>query len=261
MNWTKNKITSKAITTLTFVLTSCAGFKNAQLSAQLDKNNCNQQVTRTYTKDDLPKPIHTLDIDTALTKRFSFQSLNTANAIGILDLLTAYVKLKMKFNKNPTLENKLEIVELSQRINQRINISSLEIAAVTSEMDCEEERADQIATYLKGKEDDAETKLTVGAIVVGAAGAITAGILLANGDTSNTPEFIGIGTGLIEATLGFLILLNKRKVNFFHPRNALKDIWTVPETSTIFPGSVWYYLTYENPATKEKSLRQQLVDK
>ncbi len=261
MNLTKNGITIWTITILTLVLTSCAGLNNAQLASQLDKSNCNQQVTRTYSKDDLPKPIHTLDIDTVLINRFSFQSLNVANAIGLLDLLTEYVKLKKTFNNSPTIEKRIEIVELSQRINQRINISSLEISAVASEMDCEEERADQIATYLKGKENDAETKMTVGAIVVGAAGAITAGILLANGGAGNAPEFIGIGAGLTEATLGILILMNKRKVSFYHPRNALKDIWTAPETSTIFPSSVLYYLTYENPNTKEKSLRQQLVDK
>lgn len=260
MNLIKNRITIWTITILIFVLTSCAGLKNAQLSSQLDKSNCNQQVTRDYTKDKLPKPIHTIDIDTVLTKRFSFQSLNIANAIGVLDLLTMYVDLKEDFKSSPTLEKRIEIVELLQRINQRINISSLEISAVSSEMDCEEERADQIATYLKAKEDNAETKLTVGAIVVGAAGAITVGILLAKGDAGNAPEFIGIGAGLTEAVLGILILMNKRKVTFYHPRNALRDIWTAPETSTIFPSSVWYYLTYENPSANQKSLRQQLVD-
>lgn len=262
MNLTKNGITIWTITILTFVLTSCAGLKNAQLTSQLDKSNCNQQVTRTYTKNDLPKPIHILEIDTILINRFSFQSLNAANAIGLLDLLTEYVKLKKTLNNNPTIEKRIAIVELSQRINQRINISSLEISAVASEMDCEEERADQIATYLKGKEDDAETKLTVGAIVVGAAGAITAGILLANGDAGNTPEFIGIGAGLTEATLGVLILLNKRKVNFYHPRNALKDIWEGNETSEIFPAPVWYYLNYYNPNTPNNpSLRYQIIER
>ncbi|MFN4147439.1 MAG: hypothetical protein ACK4GN_16550 [Runella sp.] len=261
MNLILKNITIWILTILTLNLTSCAVLKNAQLNSELDKSNCNQQVKRFYAKDDLPKPIHLLDIDSVLINRFSFQSLNIAHAIGLLDHLTEFVGLKKEYKSNPSSESRIKIIELSQKINQRINISSLEISAVASEMDCEEERADQIATYLKGKEDDAETKLTVGAIVVGAAGAITAGILLANGDTDNAPEFIGIGTGLTEATLGILILLNKRKVNFYHPRNALKDIWTAPKTSTIFPSSVWYYLTYENPNTKEKSLRQQLVDK
>lgn len=244
-----------------FVLTSCAGLKNTQLNPQLYRSNCHQQSDFSYIKTDLPKPIHILDIDTVLINRFSFQSLNAAHAIGILDLLTEMVHLKKTYKANPTAENHIQILELSQKIYQRLNIASLEISAVASEMDCEEERADQIAKYLKGKQDNSETKLTVGAIVVGAAGAITAGILLAKGDEGNAPELIGIGAGMAEATFGLLILLKKRKVEFYHPRNALRDIWTAPETSTIFPRSVWYYLTYENPDTPDKSLRQQLIDK
>lgn len=261
MNLTIKKIPIWTATILVLTLASCVGSKSTQQTSQLGKSNCNQQAIRLYTKDDLPKPIHQLHLDSVLINRFSFQSLNVANAIGLLDHLTEFVKLKKEYKSNPAIDRRLEIIELLQKINQRINISSLEISAVASEMDCEEERADQIATYLKGKEDNAETKLTVGAIVVGAVGAITAGILLASGEAGNTPEFIGIAAGLAEATLGVLILLNKRKVSFYHPRNALKDIWTAPETSTIFPSSVWYYITYENPNTKEKSLRQQLVDK
>lgn len=249
------------ITILVFVLTSCSGIKNTQLKSQLEISNCNQQTTFNYSKNELPIPIHLLDIDTILTNRFSFQSLNAANAIGLLDLLTEYVNLKKNFEAHSSLELRIEIVELAQKINQRINISSLEISAVASEIDCEEERADQIANYLIGKEDVAETRMTVGAIVVGAVGAIAAIALLANGNAGNAPEFIGIGAGLTEATLGVMILLNKRKVEFYHSRNALKDIWFAPETSTIFPHSVWYYLIYENPDNSVISIRQQLVDK
>lgn len=249
-----------SFTVIAIVLTSCGGVKKAQLKSSLDKSNCNQQTVYNYTKDDLPKPIHTIDIDTVLTTHFSFQSLNAANAIGLIDLLTDFATLNRDYRVRPTIEKRIEIIEVSQKINQRINISSLEISAVASEMDCEEERADQIATYLKGKEDNAATKLTVGAIVTGAVGAISAGILLTNGDISNTPEFIGIGVGLTEATLGILILFNKRKVQFYHPRNVLKDIWIGPEASSVFPTSVWYYMTYKDPTKNNQSLRQQLVD-
>ena len=260
MNLRIKKTTIWTLTMMTIVLTSCAGLKKTQLNSQLVKSNCNQHTLFSYVRRDLPKPIHALDLDTVLTNRFSFQSLNAANAIGILDLLSELLNLKKAYKANPTIEKRLEIIELSQNIYERINISFLEISAVASEMDCEEERADQIATYLMEKENDAETKLTVGAIVAGAAGAIAAGILLTREDAGNTPEFIGIGAGLTEATLGVLILLNKRKIEFYHPRNALKDIWEAPETSTVFPQSVWYYLNYEKPDGTTKSIRQQLID-
>ncbi len=50
-------------------------------------------------------------------------------------------------------------------------------------------------------------------------------------------------------------------MEFYHPRNALKEIWIAPEASSIFPPSVWYYLTYENSNKTEKSLRLQFLDK
>ncbi len=161
MGLTTKNITIWSLAILTLVLTSCSGLKNAQLKSQLDKSNCNQSATFNYTLQDLPRPLHEIAIDTVLINRFSFQSLKVANAIGLLDHITKFVNLKKDHKVNPTLELKIEIIELSQRINQRINISSLEVSSVASEMDCEEERVDQIATYLKGKEDGAETKLTL----------------------------------------------------------------------------------------------------
>ncbi|MCS6974669.1 MAG: hypothetical protein NZM13_09305 [Cyclobacteriaceae bacterium] len=164
-------------------------------------------------------------------------------------------------NRTTATEDRLEVLELKQKIIQKIHIASLEVSAVAGEMDCEEERADQIATYLKSKEDNTETRLTVAAIVIGAIGSITAGTLLANGSDNNTPEFIGIGTGLAEAILGVLILRHKQTIQFEHPRNALKDIWEAPANSEIFPPAIWYYLTSKNPLTGEPSLREQIVNK
>jgi hypothetical protein len=248
-------------TVLVFLISSCSGTKDAKFVSQLNKSNCYQESVLNYTKEDLPKPLHELEIDTVLTKIFSYQSLNAAHAIGLLDYLIRYVNHSKEYQQNPSLEKRISLIELSQKITQRMSISSLEIAAIVSEMNCEEERADQISAFLKNKEDDAATKLTVGAIVVGALSAVAVGIILANGGGGNAPEFIGIGAGLTEATLGFMILSNKRSVYFYHPRNALNDIWTGPETSNIFPPSVWYYLTYKKPNNNDQSLRQQLVDK
>ena|SRR5690554_1158223 len=247
---------------LSILLSSCSGIKNAEISNQLIDSNCNQQNAYSYASEELPKPLYEIDLDTSLYNQFSFKSLNIANAIGVLDYLREYVKIHTTIDDNPSIEQRLDIIELSNKINQRINLSSLEISAVVSEIDCEEERADQLAAYMKGKEKDTETKLTVSAIVVGAIGAISSGTLLINGDKSNTPDFIGIGTGLIEATLGILILTNNKKEEFHHSRNVLKDIWEGRETSIMFPTSVWYYLNYFDPETPDDhSLRYQIIER
>jgi hypothetical protein len=215
-----------------------------------------------YSAEEIPKPVHEIRTDTALAAHLSFQSINIAHAIGVIDLLTEYIQMVNESRRQPSLENQMRKIMLMQNIIQRIHIASLEVSAVASEMDCEEERADQIADYLKNKENAAATRLTVGAIVAGAAGAIAAGALIAKGSAGNAPEIIGIGTGVTEAFLGALILANTRKVEFFHPRNALREIAEGSDASVIFPPSVWYYLNYNNPqATEPLSLREQLMEK
>lgn len=241
----------------TCYLSSCIGTRPTTFQAHLIASNCNQEGS--YSTQEIPKPIHELDIDTALLARFSFRSLNVANAIGIVDELTQLVHNQKAYKQSPSLEKKMELLELSQKINQQINVSSLEVSAVASEIDCEEERTDQIANYLASKENNTETRLTVGAITIGATGAIATGAMLNNG---NTGDYIGVATGIAEAAFGLLILINKRKIDFYHPRNVLREVWEGKDTSEILPASVWYYLNYFNPEKSgTHSLRYQIIER
>ena len=243
------------------LLFSCASVKDPRLTPLLVRSNCNQQNTYAYSKRDIPLPLHEIVLDTVLTARFSAPSLNIANAVGILDMLVTYVNRQKAFKQNPSLESRLDLLELKQRIDQRINLSSLEISAVASEMDCEEERTSQIGTFLKKREDELESKLTVGAIIVGAAGAIVTAALV-NQSSGNAGDYAGIISGILETGFGVGILLNKQKIDFYHQRNALKVIWEGHETSENFPPSVWYYLNYFNPQQPDNnSLRFQILEK
>jgi hypothetical protein len=61
--------------------------------------------------------------------------------------------------------------------------------------------------------------------------------------------------------LGTLILINQRHIDFYHKDNALHSVWENTETSSYFPPSIWYFLTYENKLKNEKSLAKLLVEK
>ncbi len=242
------------------LFSSCRSFKS--IDNHLSKSNCNQHNVYAYTKEQLPEALMAHRLDTVLTNRFSMQSLHVANAIGILDYTRQYILARRAYVDSSSLENRLRLLEMNQYINQRINMASLEVSAVASELDCEEERTAQIANYLKNIEDDAETRLTVGVIVTGAVGAIVSGLLLVKNKEEQAVEYIGLGTGIAEAFLGVAILLNKRKVYFEHERNALRDIWEGRETSVIFPEAIWFYLNNHNPAVQEKySLRYKIIEK
>lgn len=243
------------------LLFSCARVKDPRLTPLLVQSNCNQQNTYAYSKRDIPLPLHEIALDTVLTARFSTHSLNVANAVGILDLLVTYVNQKKAYKQNPSIESRLDLIELRQKIDQRINLSSLEISAVASEMDCEEERTSQIATFLRKREDELESKLTVGAIIVGAAGTLITAALV-NRSSGNAGDYAGITSGILETGFGVGIWLNKQKIDFYHQRNALKVIWEGRETSENFPPSVWYYLNYSNPQQPENnSFRFQILEK
>jgi hypothetical protein len=246
---------------LATLLIACRSSRDASRVRASGQSPCNHQPAYTYTKADLPQPLHQEQLPPVLTKFFSPLALHTANAIGLLPDLITLIQCRQAVQQEPGIENRLALLEAHHRALHRISIASLEVAAVASELDCEEERADQLAVYLKGKEDARETRLTVGAIVVGGLGAIAAGILLASDTESNAAEVIGIGTGLTEAALGVLIWQNEQTASFRHPRNALRDIWEGPETSRIFPPSVWYYLNHPLPGQADKSIRQQLVER
>ncbi|MBS1681491.1 MAG: hypothetical protein JST48_07250 [Bacteroidetes bacterium] len=243
------------------IICSCSTTKNLQL--QFGKSSCTPQRSRQFSERDIPKPLYNIDIDTALSSRISFSSLNVANAIGILDLLSDYVT-EIKLHRNQqNFANKLTLFEMHLKMSQRIDRASLEVSSVTSELDCEEEKIAQIADYLNGKEGENETRLTAAAIATGAAGAIISEILLNNNNQGNhNLETIGIASGITEATLGLMILLNKKKTDFSHPRNALREIWEGRDVSEIFPPFIWYYLNYYDPnKPNDLSIRNQIIER
>lgn len=246
---------------LAFLATSCINIKNSDLSVLQDKSACESSTSMLNLKLVKPRPLNKINIDSTLQNRLSFQSLNTANAIGLIEYLTSYIEVSKEYQKSKSLEKRIEQIELLQDIHQRINIASLEISAIAGEMDCEEERTDQFAQYLKNKEDNTEKNLIIGSIIVGSAGAITAEVLADNANKEGVAEAVAIGTSVLEATFGVLMLVNKRKITFNHQRNALSDIWNAPDTSTFFPPSIWYYLNFEDSTHFPKSRRKLLAEK
>lgn len=243
-------------------VSSCATTKDFSLKRQLESNNCNQENSYNYVADDIPKPLYTLKLDTVLTSRLNQRDLNIANAMGILDLLTRYLYKIKEVQETHTLQSQIDLIAIRQELNSKIDLASLEISSVAAELDCEEERISQVASYLKENEMKRETRLTVGSIILGSLTAVVTGALITSKDKSSAADYIGIGVGLTDAAIGAMILTNKRKIEFKHPRNVLREIWLATETSSVYPPSIWYYLNYKNPGINNGvSLREQLIEK
>jgi hypothetical protein len=256
----KSCFTSSISLLLLFLLSACATTVKIPIQQYSNFSSCHQDATIDYKKA-FPQALYEIKLDTVLTNRFSYSGLNIANAFGFLELLKKSVLVEKKYAQSPTLENRLQKLEMNVRIDECINQASLEISAFASELDCEEERIAQVADYLKAKELERESKLTAAAIVVGAVGGVTSGILACISGSGNSGNYVGILTGVAETVLGTLIFNNNNKTAFSHRRNALKDIWYNPKTSTVFPPSIWYCLTYKNPNEKEIALREKIIER
>ena len=250
------KIHTFALLLLGIFMGSCSSIKDATINQQILASKCNQQNQYSYTEQDFPKALAQIAIDSTLKRNISSGSLHIANTIGIIKYLNAYSQLIYDGKNINDTERRLKILELKQAIDHHINNASLVISAVSSELDCEEERVSQIAHYLSEKQGSQESKLTIGAIVLGATGAILTGGVIKNDNASNA---VGITTGIVEAGLGLTMLFNKRKIAFYHERNILRDIWEGPSASSVFPAFIWYYLNHEE--NNKPSLREEIIEK
>ncbi len=73
--------------------------------------------------------------------------------------------------------------------------------------------------------------MIIGSIIVGAAGAVVTEVISNNSFYEKITTGLTIGISLTEATLGALMLINKRKIEFYHNDNALTDIWKNSDAS------------------------------
>lgn len=217
-------------------LWSCRSFK-PRPPARLSDTYCSPTIQYSYDSTQLPRPgiLPISQADTSLTNRYSQHDLFLANAVGILPLLRDLTRLEK--SKKP--DDRLESIQKRQQILNRLMLASTQIAGLAAELDCEGERADQIATYLDQRDTKRIRRLTILSVVLGAA--TTVATALIHADEAN--KVVGVGGGVLSAGFGGLAAFSSnRSVDFRHERNLLTDIWNQPRQSSIYPPIVWYVL-------------------
>jgi hypothetical protein len=176
----------------------------------------------------------------ALLARYPRRTLLTANAVGILPQLQALLALQAAARQQPGPATELAVLRQRQAIASQVALVSSTVASVAAELDCEGERADQVAGYLKSQDDRRTQRLNVLSIGVGAASGIGTTVV----DNRAAQYTFGIGGGLLAAGLGLLTLSQGgHTAEFAHPRNLLTDVWAEKSASEVFPPSVWYLLS------------------
>jgi hypothetical protein len=123
--------------------------------------------------------------DTGLTGRFSKHDLLIANASGVLPSLRDVIRLQGQAGRDTRLEQAV----LYRKIHNRLLVASTQISSLVAELDCEGERADQLATYLDQRDQRRIRDLTLLSIVAGAATTVRTAFLT----DENAEKIVGIG--------------------------------------------------------------------
>lgn len=204
---------------------------------------CDPPLPYRYNPAFTPQPNFEAALTPALLAHYPRRNLLTANAVGIIPALQTLLALQEAARQRPGPATELPVLRQRQLIAAQVALVSSTVASLAAELDCESERADQVAGYLKALDDHRTQRLNVLSISVGAASGIGTTVI----DNQGAQVAFGIGGGLLAAGLGLLTLRqNGHTVEFTHPRNLLAEVWNEQPATDLFPPSVWYLLT--NPA-------------
>ena len=228
---------------LLLALAGCASTRPAP-RLQVLAGYCDPPLPARYNPAFTPKADVEAALTPALLARYPRRNLLTANAVGILPALHELLGLQQAARQQPGPAAELAVLRQRQRILAQVALVSATVGSIAAELDCEGERADQVAGYLSKLDDRRTQRLNALSISIGAASGIGTTLL----DDNRAGQYaFGIGGGALAAGLGLLTLRQAgHRADFAHPRNLLADVWAETPTSVTWPPSVWYMLT--NPA-------------
>ncbi|RDV11445.1 hypothetical protein DXT99_24610 [Pontibacter diazotrophicus] len=191
-----------------------------------------------------------LAADSLLARTFSDDALQTANLCGVAPLLRELLA---------TSPGSVQRLLVRQRISERLDDVSLEISSTAAVLDCEEERADQIADYLLDAAQSRVKQLTFLTILLGALGTVATGIMAILKVRKKIYRSLGIAVGVMTAGLSYTGMRTSAAadVPFLHERNALGDIWHGEAESQIFPATVWHFLSRPGIRGKGQTPRRE----
>lgn len=126
---------------------------------------------------------------------------------------------------------------------ERLEVTRTILEATVAELDCERERAVQIASSLHARKERSTLRFTISSIVMGAATTIASSVLAGANASVWSQEVVALSGGAITAGLAVMPLFDHPTVELQHERNILADVWLGPREPSTIPPVVWAYLT------------------
>lgn len=227
-------------------VSSCSTVLNSPKIDYLTSNYCQPTIEYDYSKleisqNKLPKQ------DSILKANLSQHDILISNAIGIERYLTEYLQIK---------KDTLRRLVLKQKITDRLILTSIEINALASELDCNGERIDKLANFVNDINNKKTKNLTVASVTIGALTTV-ATVLVKNNNSSN---IVGVSGGLLSAGLGALTISPKgKKIDLKLQRNLLRNIWFNDNSNGAYPNSIWTILNDKEFSNSGKNDLQESI--
>lgn len=185
--------------------------------------------------------------DSIFNKQLGLHEYLMASATGTLHSIDQLLTLTAE---DSSLSTRILRLEKKSEIQQRISRFRTELDGLSAELDCQGERADQLASYLENLDQKRTKNLTIASVIVGSVTTVVT-VILTN---DNAQNIAGISGGLLSAGLSAMTIKPKgKKMLFMHDRNLLHDIWYPQDKSLVYPGSVWYILSHKGFSNTEGS--------
>jgi hypothetical protein len=161
--------------------------------------------------------------DSLTTIRFSLRARNIAASVGAIPSLNKFAALEKSANTESD-SAKLALLFVRQEIDERLSLALLDISSVLAEIDCEQERAIELRSYLQTLINRKVKTLNIASIVVGSAGAIVAGtVSIYEPDANKTIQFISIAAALGSGYWALRQIFIDRKA-YFRRTKAICDL-------------------------------------
>ena len=184
---------------------------------------------------------------------FSRTAVDTASVIGVLPELMVIASAR---DGSQTFER---LLTARQNLVERVTLTMLEVASVTGEIDCENERSGQLRNQLQKAEEHRLRSFTVAGLVLGAATAIVSGSIALHSPEAASANIVNVLGGSAQAATGYATLSYSPIGLLGHERNLLTDIWHGETESAAYPASIWQFLNHSRGGNADAPLSRLLV--
>ncbi|MDY0988231.1 hypothetical protein SOM12_12465 [Flavobacterium sp. CFBP9031] len=231
---------------ISIFVSSCSTVLNSPKIDYLTSNYCQPTIEYDYSKLEV-FPNKTSNNDSILKANLSQHDILISKAIGIESYLSEYLQTK---------KDTLKRLVLKQKITDRLILTSIEINALASELDCNGERIDKLANFVNDINNKKTRNLTVASVTIGALTTV-ATVLIKN---NNASDIVGVSGGLVSAGLGALTIAPKgKKINLKLERNLLRNIWFNDNSNGAYPNSIWVILNEKQFSNSGKNDLQESI--